>query len=115
MAQQKVPAPQCDTSAKSDAWHYVDDAGGTLAADLDLTAITTCPKWAPQKSTFWVDSALAVIVVVDEDGKSVPLSVSAGVPLVFTRPIKTITDAGTGNVNALFEWFDPNGSTDWNK
>lgn len=106
-------APECNTSDKSDAWHYVDNAGAA-SADLNLTTIATCPKWSPQKATFWVDSALAVIVLVDEDGKSITLSVSVGVPLVFSRPIQKITDSGTGDVNALFEWFDPNGSNDWN-
>jgi hypothetical protein len=109
-----VPAPKCDTSEASCAMHYVDNAGGA-SADLDLTTIATCPKWAPQKTTLWVDTTLAVIVLVDEDNKSHTISVSAGVPIVLTRPIRKITDTGTGDVNALFEWFDPNGSNDWNR
>lgn len=109
-----VPAPRCETSEPSAAWHYVDDASA-LPADLDLTAITGCPKWAPQRTTLWVDATLAVIVLVDEDGKSSSVAVPPSGALSFTRPVKTITHAGTANVNALFEWFDPNGSNDWNR
>lgn len=109
-----VAAPACDTSSKSDAMHYVDNAGAA-SADLDLTTIATMPCWGAQKTTLWVDSAQAAIVLQDEDGKQHTIQVAAGIPIVLTRPIVAIIDSGTGDVNALFEWFDPNGSTDWNK
>ena len=110
-----VAAPACDTSSKSDAMHYVDNAGAA-SADLDLTTIATMPRWGAQKTTLWNDTAApTAIVLQDEDGKQHTLSVAPGIPIVLTRPIVAIIDSGTGDVNALFEWFDPNGSTDWNK
>lgn len=107
------PAPPCDTSQKSDAWHYVDNAGGA-SADLDLTNMGAgYPRFPPQKTTLWVDSAGASIVLQDEDGHQVTLPIPPGSPFVFSRPVSFIIDSGTGDVNALFEWFDPVGSNDW--
>ncbi len=107
------PAPRCDTGDKSDAMYHIDNVGTAISGNLDMTAISGKPKWSPQKTTLWVDSTPAAIVLVDEGGTSFTITVPAG-PVVITRPIKQITDSGTGDVNAIFEWFDPHGLTDWN-
>lgn len=115
------PATRCDTSDKSDALHVITNAGATLPllALLDLTAISGKPKWSPQKTTLYVDGAPpvdGVIVLVDEKGVSHTIPVPFGAPLVLTRPFRQVSGAtaGSTDVNAIFEWFDPTGSTEWN-
>ena len=105
MAQTVRPAPSCDTSGKSDAMHYLANAG-SISADLNLTTISGKYPFAPQKTTMWVDSTPAAIVLVDEDGTSFTITVGTG-PVVISRPIKQLTDTGSGAVNVIFEWFDP--------
>ena len=103
-------APQCDTSSKSDALYYIDNVGGAISANFNLTTVTLRPFCAPQKTTLWVDSAAAAIVLVDEDDITHTITVPAGAPLVLTRPFRQITDSGSGDVNVIFEWFDPGAS-----
>jgi len=99
------PAPRADTGSASDALYIQDNAGG-LSGDLDLQGITQRPQMCPQKTQLWVDSAIASIVLVDEKGLSHTIAVAPGTPIVLTRPMKTITHSGTGDVNCAFEWFD---------
>lgn len=106
------PAPRADVWKKSDAMQVYTDVSA-LSADPDLTALSGKPKWAPQKTTIWAAAALT-IVLVDEDNVTHSILVST-VPIVITRPIKTIDESASGAVNVIFEWFDPQGSTDWNK
>lgn len=94
--------------------YYQANAGG-LSSDLNLTTISGYPKWAPQKTTLWVDSTGAAIALVDEDDVTHTIDVPPNVTIVLTRPIKSIDESASGDVNALFEWHDPQGSTDWNK
>lgn len=108
------PAPRCDTNNKSDAMFYQANVAG-LGADPDLTRMSGYPKWAPQKTTLWVDSAGAAIALIDEDDVTHTIDVPPGTTIVLTRPIKSIDESASGDVNALFEWFDPQGSPDWNK
>lgn len=111
-----VPADQVHTDSTSQCMHYIDNVGGAIAADFDLTTISGCPRWGAQKTTLWTDQATAqAIVLQDEDDKQFTISVAPGIPIIFTRPIVGIIDSGTQDVNALFEWFDPNGRTEWNK
>ncbi len=102
------PAPECSTESKSDAWDVYTNMGGAISANLNLCAISGKPPWAPQKTTLWVGSTPAAIVLVDEDGVSNTVTVGTG-PIVITRPIKQVTDSGTGDVNVIFEWWDPHG------
>lgn len=101
------PAPQCDTDSKSDAIDHYDNIGA-INANLNLCQISGKPPWSPQKTTMWVDSTPAAVVLVDEDGVSLTITVGIG-PTVITRPIKQVTDSGTGDVNVIFEWWDPHG------
>lgn len=113
-----VPAPRCNTQNKSDAMYVITDAGATVTANFNLTTIAGKPKWAPQKTTLWVDGATpadADIVLVDENNITHIITVPAGIVLVLARPFKQITETGTEDVNVIFEWFDPGGSLDWNK
>ncbi len=109
------PAPRCDTSENSVAMLVVPDASGLSAATLDLAQQDTLPSWSPQKLTLSNGTAAALAVVLtDEDGKAHTISVPAQNYIVITRPIRLITDAGSGAVQVVAEWFDPNGSTHWN-
>ncbi len=109
-----IPAPRCKTNDRSDAMHNIDNIGGALSADLNLRSISGKPKWGPQKTSLWVDATPAAVVLIDEDNVTYTITVST-VPLVITRPMKTLVDSGSGDVNVCFEWFDPQGSTEWNK
>ena len=110
------PAPRADVWKKSDAMHHLNNAGTAISADLNLTTITAKPKWAPQKTTIWADAAAQTIALVDEDNVTHTITPpSTGNPIVITRPIKTLLESGTLDVNVIFEWFDPQGSTEWNK
>ena len=107
----------CDTSDISVALHVITDVAATLSADLDLTAIASKPKGPPQKTTLWNDTVASVAaVLIDEKGitHTIPVPIS-GSPLVLTRPFRTVVDAGSGDYNVAFEWFDPCGSTEWNR
>lgn len=111
-----VPAPRCDTGDKSDAMYVVTDVAGTLSANLDLTAISGKPQWAPQKATIWNDTAAPVaFVAIDESGTTHTVSVPINAPIVLTRPFRTLVDSGAGDCNVIFEWFDPCGSNAWNR
>lgn len=107
------PAPRCDTTDKSDAMHVIKDIAGSIAANLDLTAISGKPKWGPQKTTLW-STALADIQLIDEKNVTHTIPVPVG-GIVLTRPFITLIDSGAGAaINVAFEWFDPCGSTEWN-
>lgn len=111
------PAPRCDSTDRADAMHHIDNVGGAISANLNLTTISGKPQFGPQKTTLWVDAAGAdsAIVLVDEDAVSFTITIAPGMVIVLNRPFKQVTDSGTGDVNAIFEWFDPQGSTDWNR
>lgn len=113
MALRPIPAPRCNTNNKSDAAFYQANAAG-LSSDPDLRAMSGFPAWAAQKTSLWVDSAGAAIALIDEDDTTLTLDIPPGVVVVLTRPIKSIDESASGDVNALFEWFDPNGSPHWN-
>ena len=113
-----VPAPRCNLSRASDAMHVITDVGASISADLNLTTIAGKPKWGPQRTTLWNDTAAAVnVVLVDENSitHTISVPVAGSCPLVLTRPFKTLVDTGSGDVNVCFEWFDKGGSLDWNK
>ena len=71
------------------------------------------PAWSPQKLTLTAATALAV-VMTDEDGKAHTITVPAAGVVVITRPIRILTKAGSGAVQVIAEWLDPNGSNQWN-
>lgn len=107
------PSPQCDTTAKSDAMHYIDDASA-VAANVDLTAISGKPFCPPQKTTLWSSTGTLAAVLVDEDGATFTINVGIS-PVVISRPVKQLTKSGSGAVRLIFEWFDPNSSVPKNR
>jgi hypothetical protein len=113
MARQ-LSAPQCDTSCKADAMQVYTDVSA-LSADPDLTALSKKPKFGPQKTTLTnAEAAAASIVLVDEDSITHTISVPPGGVMVLTRPFISIDESASGNIDVVFEWFDPAGSNDWN-
>lgn len=94
--------------------HYLA-AASSIGANLNLTTISGKPKWAPQKTTLWINTGTdADIVLVDEKGVSFTITVPISVVIVLTRPFKQLTFTGTEAVSVVFEWFDRGGSTEWN-
>ncbi len=82
-----------------------------VATSLDLAQQLGRPAWCPQKLTLSNSTAAALVaVMVDEDGKPQVVTVPAQNSLVITRPIRTLTAAGSGAVQVIAEWFDPDGS-----
>jgi hypothetical protein len=109
------PAPRCNTNNKSDAMHHLNNVGTAISANLNLTSISGKPRWAPQKTTIWADAADQTIVLIDEKDVTHTITApSTGNPVVITRPMKTLVDSGSTDVNVIFDWFDPNGSLEWN-
>lgn len=95
--------------------HYLANAG-SISENLNLTTISGKPKWAPQKTTLWINTGTDEdIVLVDEKDVSFTITVPIGVVIVLTRPFKQLTNTGTEAVSVVFEWYDRGGSTAWNK
>ncbi len=112
----KIDAPRGNLDSVSDAAFSISNAGGAISANFDLTAMSGYPQYGAQRTQLWVDpagSGTGTIVLLDENGITHTLIVASYLELRI--PIVTIVDSGSGNVNAMFEWFDgPGGSTYWN-
>lgn len=95
----------------------VPDASA-IAADLDLAQQSDKPAWAPQKTQLLSATTLSVVLVEEGSataaGASFTIIVPAACPVIITRPIRKITKAGSGAVQVICEWFDPQGTNYWN-
>lgn len=109
------PAPRCDTADRADAMQVYTDVSA-LNADPDLTALSGKPKFGPQKTTLSnAEVGAASIVLVDEDSVTHTISVPPGGVIVLNRPFISIDESASGNIDVVFEWYDPHGSSDWNR
>lgn len=111
------PAPKCDLTRPSDAFHVITSASG-MSTDTDLRTVSKMPKHAPQLVTFIGTTAAADIVFLQEDlQKATDVSKTVNVPanavLPITRPVKTIVKSGSGAVQVLCEWWVGD-SAEWN-
>jgi hypothetical protein len=102
-----IVTPKVDLSRPSDAMHVVASIAGIATDTLDLRAVSGKPRFCPQKVYLSGATALTAIVT-DEDDVSHTIVVPANnVPLVLTRPIKTLVKAGSGAVQVIAEYWEP--------
>jgi hypothetical protein len=101
-----ILTPKVDLGRPSDAIHAVASIAGIATDTLDLRAVSGKPRFCPQKVTLIGATALVAVMTTEDDE---PLSVTtpAGVPLIITRPIKTLVKAGSGAVQVIAEYWEP--------
>lgn len=108
-------SPKVDLSRPSDAIYRVASIAGITPDTEDLRAVAGKPRCCPQKVQLSGATALAAVLVT-EDGESITITTPANnVPIVITRPIKTLVKSGSGAVQVVCEWWQSNASSDyWN-
>lgn len=119
-------APRADTNKVASAMLVIADPS---AADVDLTAITTtasrlpAPRWAAQMLELTNRDAAGNAAIVlrpegalDDGSQDVTITLVPNQVMLVRKPIKAIESTGSdADVQVVAYWWDPGGSTNWNK